>query len=99
MIFVFSLTLRTALLMANRTFVRLGALTGACAALRIAAAVCIAGYYARVKPAVQAGCARPGADAALRNRIRDAFPRPKGGEPPPVAAATAPRPVRAPARN
>ena len=32
--------------MANRTFVRLGALTGACAAIRIAAAVCIAGYCA-----------------------------------------------------
>ena len=72
--------------MANRTFVRLGALTGACAALRIAAAVCIADYYARVKPAVQAGCARPGADAALRNRIRGAFPRPKGGEPPATPA-------------
>ena len=40
--------------MANRTCVRLGALTGA--------------------------------DAALRNRIRGAFPRPKGGEPPPMAA-------------
>ena len=70
----FSLMLRTALLMANRTFVRLGALKGACAALCKAAAVCIAGYYAQVKPAVRAGCARPGACAALRNRIRDALP-------------------------
>ena len=64
--------------MANRTFVRLGALKGACAALYKAAAVCIADYYARVKPAVQAGCARPGADAAR-------YP-PEGREPPPVAA-------------
>ena len=52
--------------MANRTFVRLGALKGACAALCKAAAVCIAGYYARVKPAVRAGCALTGACAALR---------------------------------
>ena len=38
--------------MANRTFVRLGALTGACAALHMAAAVCIAGVFASVRPAV-----------------------------------------------
>ena len=43
---------------ANRTFVRLGALTGACSALRVAAAVCAAGYCAWVRPAVAAGCAR-----------------------------------------
>ena len=38
--------------MANRTFVRLGALTGACAAFRIAAAVFVAFYFALVIPAV-----------------------------------------------
>ena len=49
--FGLSLTLCTAQVTANRTFVRLVALSGACAALRIAAAVCVAGYCAWVKPA------------------------------------------------
>ena len=38
--------------MANRTFVRLGALTGACAAFGVAAAVVRAVYWASVIPAV-----------------------------------------------
>ena len=68
--------------MANRTFVRLGALTGACAALRIAAAVCIAGYYARVKPAVRASGRGRGVAKSNPRRVSP----PEGREPPPVAA-------------
>ena len=57
--------LLTSYVTANRTFVRLGALTGACAALRVAAAVCVAGSFAWVRPAVWAGCARPGAGRGI----------------------------------
>ena len=50
--------------MANRTFVRLGALTGACAAFGVAATVFMAGYFALVIPAETAGFVKPGRAAA-----------------------------------
>ena len=82
--------------MANRTFVRLGALTGACAAFTFAAAVFIADYFAAVRPAdwpVRDG-------AALRRRDDDAAlffgafsfctARSKLGRPPAAPAARRP---------
>ncbi|MGN1064665.1 MAG: hypothetical protein ACI4QC_04580 [Thermoguttaceae bacterium] len=65
---VFLFRRRIAKRIANRTFVRLGALTGACAAFTFAAAVFIADYFAAVRPAdwpVRDG-------AALRHRDDDA---------------------------
>ena len=60
--------------MANRTFVRLGALTGACAAFGQAAAVFMAFISATVIPAETAGFVKPGRAAAVSDQ-RERLPQ------------------------
>ncbi|MBQ4194622.1 MAG: hypothetical protein II622_00805, partial [Thermoguttaceae bacterium] len=72
------------------TFVRLGALTGACAALRVAATVCVAGYCAWVRPAVAAGCALTGAERRERQATNGSGYRSSARQREPGAAPSPP---------
>ncbi|MBQ2557368.1 MAG: hypothetical protein II561_12550, partial [Thermoguttaceae bacterium] len=65
-------------------------LTGACAALRMVAAVVAADYCTLVIPAVAAGCARPGAERRERQATNGSGYRSSAREREPGAAPSPP---------